>query len=393
MPDNPTNPAITGERTYGPCGWALSRYENDPDICRGDSLGSGYRDCTDDIRDLAAHLREVLAENATLKVRPIPDGPGISAERIAELRRLHEAATPPPWLDDGGYRARRESDGECLYEGKHFEAHRSDNIELTVALRNALPALLAEIEAGRELRDKYRSVQAMLCDTREELARSQTAHGVSRIALETATAEIERRRADLEAANEELAGHAEERPKLLGMIARLEKTNGARCEECFTELTACGEMTEDGPADDCPQCKAEEHRDRLAAECERLKAELEAATRDDDEIVFPERVATGSYPAVMAGIIERPAFHYEPEPEEIAQQAELDALRESNRLLRAAVERIMESAKAHSHSTCLTDDRSTWNPDAHLEITITVADMWAMDAAIREQIKGETNAS
>ena len=96
--------------------------------------------------------------------------PAITGERIAELRRLHEAATPPPWLDDGGYRARRESDGECLYEGKHFEAHRSDNIELTVALRNALPALLAEIERLQKFKNAFPPVddgevaRRMVCD-------------------------------------------------------------------------------------------------------------------------------------------------------------------------------------------------------------------------------------
>lgn len=76
---------------------------------------------------------------------------------LAELRRLHEAATPGPWDERGDENDRESSSyvvseayvdeepGICGDCNKHWPLVRAD-AELIVAARNALPALLARAE-------------------------------------------------------------------------------------------------------------------------------------------------------------------------------------------------------------------------------------------------------
>jgi DNA repair ATPase RecN len=74
----------------------------------------------------------------------------LTPERIVELRKLCEAATPGPWkvfhLIKGAYEVCRRDDyargGICV-------PHRQDNAEFIAAAREALPAALDEIEQLR----------------------------------------------------------------------------------------------------------------------------------------------------------------------------------------------------------------------------------------------------
>lgn len=63
---------------------------------------------------------------------------------IAALRRLHEEASPGPWIvhcDEG------ERLAWVKVEGRYHPAWRPSDAALIVALRNALPALLDVVEA------------------------------------------------------------------------------------------------------------------------------------------------------------------------------------------------------------------------------------------------------
>ena len=73
----------------------------------------------------------------------------LSAERLADLRRLVEAATPGPWT---------------VYEGKYaahvnpgfdvsIDCNTGANAALVVAARTALPELLDEVERLRSILD------------------------------------------------------------------------------------------------------------------------------------------------------------------------------------------------------------------------------------------------
>ena len=69
---------------------------------------------------------------------------------LKELRRLHEAATPGPWLDAGpvGYSTGVISAGGwiALFYGPPANLDVKGNVVLACATRNALPELLDEIE-------------------------------------------------------------------------------------------------------------------------------------------------------------------------------------------------------------------------------------------------------
>ena len=85
-----------------------------------------------------------------------------------ELKRLHEAATPAPWRDDNGYRAYAGADDEkWLFETKHSDANGFDSTFI-VAMRNALPAILAERSAAENLYDKTATLYDYLLETDEE---------------------------------------------------------------------------------------------------------------------------------------------------------------------------------------------------------------------------------
>ena len=91
------------------------------------------------------------------------------SERIdlAELRRLHEAATPWPWIiETGPYSGRNwlVGFGNCGADGEDYSvttdglhasdcngATAGDDCRLTAAARNALPALLRLAEAAMDM--------------------------------------------------------------------------------------------------------------------------------------------------------------------------------------------------------------------------------------------------
>ena len=80
----------------------------------------------------------------------------MSAERIdlAELRRLHEAATPGPWEQSiAGIEGDNYVAGTGPWHRVTFnESASMYDATLIAAARNALPALLAVVEAALELR-------------------------------------------------------------------------------------------------------------------------------------------------------------------------------------------------------------------------------------------------
>lgn len=92
----------------------------------------------------------------------------LTPAEIAELRRLHEAATPGPWENGNEYDGTRSCritgpdglDFKVDYEPqRHFYSQYKDAADLIVAARNALPRLLDENErlraaVGLEARDR-----------------------------------------------------------------------------------------------------------------------------------------------------------------------------------------------------------------------------------------------
>lgn len=83
-----------------------------------------------------------------------------TAEQIAELTRLHEAATPGPW--DVAWHAQRKPIAKAAsteHEGKPFglygdamEPVNTDvDLELAAALRNSLPSILSDLSRLAEL--------------------------------------------------------------------------------------------------------------------------------------------------------------------------------------------------------------------------------------------------
>lgn len=73
---------------------------------------------------------------------------------LEDLQRLHEAATPGPWSPTRGH------DGWDIENRTHNEpvtmtsGMRSQNMALIVVMRNALPALLAVVEAAQRIKDE-----------------------------------------------------------------------------------------------------------------------------------------------------------------------------------------------------------------------------------------------
>lgn len=115
----------------------------------------------------------------------------------AELRRLHEAATPGPWKHwdaDGvkwddpnacGYDSREHHRGPPYYATgpRAGSSEQADaDAALIAAMRNAIPGLLAEAEAGRKLREQCDILQGYLEQCRECRA------GTAEVDLEAALA-------------------------------------------------------------------------------------------------------------------------------------------------------------------------------------------------------------
>lgn len=75
----------------------------------------------------------------------------LTPAELAELRRLHEAATPDPWTwsQPGERVVMRVGTADYMDATHQPDSHGPANISLAVAARNALPRLLAEIERLR----------------------------------------------------------------------------------------------------------------------------------------------------------------------------------------------------------------------------------------------------
>lgn len=88
----------------------------------------------------------------------MPSSPGSGAPDLARLRKLDEAATQAPWrfrdnlgCKDIGRRLDRQNLDLVAYTpGRVDEAEDRANARLIVEMRNALPALLDEVDALRE---------------------------------------------------------------------------------------------------------------------------------------------------------------------------------------------------------------------------------------------------
>lgn len=77
----------------------------------------------------------------------------LTPEQIARLRQLHEAGTPPPWqYGIGPYGRDIEANGELIAEviAEDGKPRSRDDATLITEARNALPALLAEVERLRK---------------------------------------------------------------------------------------------------------------------------------------------------------------------------------------------------------------------------------------------------
>ena len=75
------------------------------------------------------------------------------AELIAIEARA-ELATPPPWVDEKGYRVRAPNspfaeDGDVILETKHFVASSGNDCAFIAAARDDVPALIAEVRRLR----------------------------------------------------------------------------------------------------------------------------------------------------------------------------------------------------------------------------------------------------
>lgn len=82
---------------------------------------------------------------------------------IEALERLSEAATPGPWRTaDGGLCARATKTMDLrddIVIDCSQRAYLEDNLRMLVAMRNALPAILAELRLARKVVDASRDMQ------------------------------------------------------------------------------------------------------------------------------------------------------------------------------------------------------------------------------------------
>ncbi|MDE2103537.1 MAG: hypothetical protein KGL39_40230 [Patescibacteria group bacterium] len=107
---------------------------------------------------------------------------------LAAIEARTNDATPGPWIDDDGYRVLR-SDGKCLFEGKHFEVCRYEDMTFCAHAREDVPSLLAEVRRLRAELAAEREACAKLaeedCDAwdaegdGESLMRSQDLYGMA----------------------------------------------------------------------------------------------------------------------------------------------------------------------------------------------------------------------
>ena len=66
---------------------------------------------------------------------------------LSKLKRLHAAATPAPFIDDG-YRV-MDAAGNLIYEYKHNDQINYKDHQLMTLLRNQLPNIIALVEAAK----------------------------------------------------------------------------------------------------------------------------------------------------------------------------------------------------------------------------------------------------
>lgn len=74
------------------------------------------------------------------------------------------------------------------------------------------------------------------------------------------------------------------RDKLAEAKVTIQLLQSPRCEVCNGELSACGNMTEDGPADDCEVCQLQERLAAAEADSRRLDWYFRAYETDHIEI-------------------------------------------------------------------------------------------------------------
>ena len=89
------------------------------------------------------------------------NSPRLSAEAIAELRVLDRMATPATWRYVTGYGIG--AGGHAVVNDLASDsAKQNPNCALVVAMRNALPALLAAAEENDRLREQVRRLEQEL---------------------------------------------------------------------------------------------------------------------------------------------------------------------------------------------------------------------------------------
>ncbi len=113
----------------------------------------------------------------------------LTPAELAELRRLHEAATPDPWTwSQPGERVLMRAGTADYMDATHRpDSHGPANISLAVAARNALPELLDEIERLRGLLSGEAIIKKMMY-TPEDGVEVEVQHwAVKHIAADLAT--------------------------------------------------------------------------------------------------------------------------------------------------------------------------------------------------------------
>lgn len=98
----------------------------------------------------------------------------LTPEKLAELRRLHEAAAKEwyAYADRTGRPSKLESANGRVCTFHPTDANRDVDAALIVAMRNALPSLLSAAEERDALRKRVEELEGMLrCTLREADAR------------------------------------------------------------------------------------------------------------------------------------------------------------------------------------------------------------------------------
>ena len=186
-----------------------------------------------------------------------------------------------------------------------------DAAPAVVHVVHALTARVRELEEQAEgleghRRGLYRVFQALA-----EMDRVRLATVDEHIQADVDT--VVAREAHLQAKVHELESDVETARAIIARDRAANKareSNGERCMECGAELTACGEMSVDGPRMDCPLCQS---RDQVY-ELEKLLLDLAAAVTGflkakaappfSDEAIDDQMAARGRLDTVLAAVQE-----------------------------------------------------------------------------------------